>query len=84
MDKAVQQDKPFFVWWKSTWMHIWTQLKAESVGLSKRDGHDLTDYLSGQSPTSPRNTFHLFTDDGDYSAMRWAITTGRPITESCP
>jgi arylsulfatase len=38
MDKAVQQDKPFFVWWNSTRMHIWTRLKDESVGLSKRGG----------------------------------------------
>lgn len=195
MDKAVQKDKPFFVWWNSTRMHIWTRLKEESVGLSKRgglygdglvehdnhvgqlldfldekgiadntiviystdngaevfswpdggstqyrgeknttweggfrvpalirwpgtvkpgtrfneiashndwlptllaaagvenindklkkgyragdqnykvhlDGYDLTDYLSGKTPVSPRNTFHYFTDDGDYSAMR--------------
>lgn len=196
MDKAVQQDKPFFVWWNSTRMHIWTRLKEESIGLSKRgglygdglvehdnhvgqlldfldekgiadntivvystdngaeifswpdggttqfrgeknttweggfrvpamirwpgtvkpgthfnemaahndwlptllaaagvkdikeellkgyqagakqykvhlDGWDLTDYLSGKTQTSPRNTFHYFTDDGDYSALRW-------------
>ena len=38
MDKAVQQDKPFFVWWNATRMHIWTRLKDESVGLSKRGG----------------------------------------------
>ena len=32
MDKAVKQDKPFFVWWNSTRMHIWTHLKPESKG----------------------------------------------------
>jgi len=32
MDKAVKDDKPFFVWWNSTRMHIWTHLKPESVG----------------------------------------------------
>ena len=32
MDKAVEDDKPFFVWWNSTRMHVWTHLKPESVG----------------------------------------------------
>ena len=32
MDRAAEADKPFFVWWNSTRMHIWTHLKAESEG----------------------------------------------------
>ncbi len=32
MDKAVNDDKPFFVWWNSTRMHVWTHLKEESEG----------------------------------------------------
>jgi arylsulfatase len=32
MKDAVAADKPFFVWWNSTRMHIWTHLKAESEG----------------------------------------------------
>ena len=32
MDRAHAADKPFFVWWNSTRMHIWTHLKAESEG----------------------------------------------------
>jgi arylsulfatase len=32
MDKAVKADKPFFVWWNSTRMHVWTHLKPESEG----------------------------------------------------
>ncbi len=32
MDKAVEEDKPFFVWWNSTRMHIFTHLKEESEG----------------------------------------------------
>lgn len=196
MDKAIQQKKPFFVWWNASRMHVWTRLKEESVGLSKRggiygdglvehdghvgellnflddkgiadntivlyttdngaevftwpdggttqfkgeknttweggfrvpalvrwpgtikpgtylnemvahndwmptllaaagvkdvkgkllkgyqaggatykvhlDGYDMTDYFSGKTEDSPRNTFHYFTDDGDYSAIRW-------------
>ncbi len=32
MDRAVKAKKPFFVWWNSTRMHIWTHLKPESEG----------------------------------------------------
>jgi arylsulfatase A-like enzyme len=32
MEKAVKDDKPFFVWWNSTRMHVWTHLKPESKG----------------------------------------------------
>src|SRR5579862_1055725 len=32
IDKAVKDDKPFFVWWNSTRMHIFTHLKKESDG----------------------------------------------------
>ena len=32
MDDAVNDDKPFFVWWNSTRMHVNTHLKPESEG----------------------------------------------------
>ncbi len=32
MDRAKKADKPFFVWWNSTRMHIFTHLKKESEG----------------------------------------------------
>jgi len=32
MEQAVAADKPFFVWWNSTRMHIWTHLKPGSEG----------------------------------------------------
>jgi arylsulfatase A-like enzyme len=32
LEKAKRADKPFFVWWNSTRMHIWTHLKPESAG----------------------------------------------------
>jgi len=32
MEQAVKDDKPFFVWWNSTRMHIWTHLSPESEG----------------------------------------------------
>ena len=32
MDKAHNDGKPFFIWWNSTRMHIFTHLKPESEG----------------------------------------------------
>ncbi len=32
IDGAVKQNKPFFVWFNSTRMHVWTHLKKESDG----------------------------------------------------
>ena len=32
MADAKKANKPFFLWWNSTRMHIWTRLKAESQG----------------------------------------------------
>lgn len=32
IDKAHKADKPFFVWFNSTRMHVWTHLKQESEG----------------------------------------------------
>ena len=32
MENAVKDKKPFFVWWNSTRMHIWTHLKPEWEG----------------------------------------------------
>ena len=32
LDKAAKSDKPFFLWWNSTRMHIHTHLKKESAG----------------------------------------------------
>ena len=32
MEQQNKADKPFFVWWNSTRMHVWTHLKKESQG----------------------------------------------------
>jgi len=34
MEKAVKDDKPFFVWLSATRMHVWTRLKKESIGVT--------------------------------------------------
>jgi arylsulfatase len=32
IDKAAKSEKPFFVWFNTTRMHVWTHLKKESLG----------------------------------------------------
>jgi arylsulfatase len=32
IDRAINQDKPFFVWMNTTRMHVWTRLKASAEG----------------------------------------------------
>ncbi len=49
MTDAKKADKPFFLWWNSTRMHVWTHLKKESEGktglgvypdgMVEHDGH---------------------------------------------
>ncbi|MDQ9093178.1 arylsulfatase [Pseudoalteromonas haloplanktis] len=34
MERSVKQDKPFFMWFNTTRMHVWTHLKDESVGTT--------------------------------------------------
>ncbi|WP_373960165.1 arylsulfatase [Vibrio gigantis] len=38
IDRAHEEKKPFFLWFNSTRMHVWTHLKEESKGLSQRGG----------------------------------------------
>ena len=49
LERAKKEDKPFFLWWNSTRMHVWTRLKKESEGktglgiypdgMVEHDGH---------------------------------------------
>jgi arylsulfatase A-like enzyme len=34
IERQVKADKPFFCWWNSTRMHVWTHLKKESQGVT--------------------------------------------------
>ena len=34
IERASAADQPFFLWWNSTRMHVWTRLKAESKGVT--------------------------------------------------
>jgi len=50
--KAKASGKPFFLWWNSTRMHIFTHLKPESVGKTglgvEADGMVVHDAMVGQ------------------------------------
>lgn len=81
MEKAVADDKPFFVWWNSTRMHIWTHLKPESEGktglgvypdgMVEHDGHVgvLLDKLDELGITD--NTIVMYSTDNGAECMSW-------------
>jgi len=81
IDKAVKEDKPFFCWWNSTRMHIFTHLKEESKGVTglgvypdgmvEHDGHvgvllDKIDQLGIAD-----NTIVMYATDNGAEEMSW-------------
>jgi arylsulfatase len=81
MDKAVKEDKPFFCWWNSTRMHIFTHLKKESQGVTglgvypdgmvEHDGHvgKLLDKLDQLGIAD--NTIVMYSTDNGAEVMSW-------------
>jgi len=81
MEQAVNDDKPFFCWWNSTRMHIWTHLKKESQGktglgvypdgMVEHDGHvgQLLDKLDALGITD--NTIVMYSTDNGAEVMSW-------------
>jgi arylsulfatase len=81
IDKAVKDDKPFFVWWNSTRMHIFTHLKKESQGktglgvypdgMVEHDGHvgKLLDKLDQLGIAD--NTIVMYSTDNGAEVMSW-------------
>ena len=81
MQRAKDADKPFFIWWNSTRMHIFTHLKEESAGktglgiypdgMVEHDGHiglllDKLDELG-----LAENTIVMYSTDNGAEAMSW-------------
>jgi arylsulfatase len=78
---ANSQDQPFFVWFNTTRMHIWTHLKAESEGVTgqgvfadgmvEHDGHvgQLLDLLDELGITE--NTIVMYSTDNGAEVMSW-------------
>ena len=81
IDKAVADDKPFFCWFNSTRMHIFTHLKKESEGVTglgvypdgmvEHDGHvgQLLDKLDELGIAE--NTIVMYSTDNGAEVMSW-------------
>jgi arylsulfatase A-like enzyme len=81
IDKAVKDNKPFFCWWNSTRMHIWTHLKKESQGVTglgvypdgmvEHDGHvgQLLKKLDELGIAD--NTIVMYSTDNGAECMSW-------------
>jgi arylsulfatase len=81
IDRAHKADKPFFVWWNSTRMHIWTHLKKESAGktglgvypdgMVEHDGHvgQLLKKLDDLGIAD--NTIVMYSTDNGAEVMTW-------------
>ena len=81
MTKAHQDGKPFFVWWNSTRMHIWTHLKESSRGKTGLgvypDGMVEHDAMVGQLLDKLKelgiddNTIVMYSTDNGAETMSW-------------
>jgi arylsulfatase A-like enzyme len=81
MDKAVKDKKPFFVWWNSTRMHIFTHLKPSSDGKTGlgiyADGMVEHDAMVGQLLAKltelgvENNTIVMYSTDNGAETFTW-------------
>jgi arylsulfatase A-like enzyme len=81
LEKAKKADKPFFLWWNSTRMHIWTHLKPESVGKTglgiEADGMVEHDAMVGQLLDKLKelgledNTIVMYSTDNGAEEFSW-------------
>jgi arylsulfatase len=81
LEKAAKSDKPFFLWWNSTRMHIWTHLKDESKGVTGLgvypDGMVEHDAMVGQLLDKLKelglddNTIVMYSTDNGAEKMSW-------------
>jgi arylsulfatase len=81
MERSVKSEKPFFLWWNSTRMHIWTHLKDESKGVTgngvyadgmvEHDGHvgQLLDKLKELGIED--NTVVMYSTDNGAEVFSW-------------
>jgi arylsulfatase len=81
MGRAKKANKPFFLWWNSTRMHIWTRLKKESEGktglgiypdgMVEHDGHvgQVLDKLKELGLED--NTIVMYSTDNGAEVFTW-------------
>jgi arylsulfatase A-like enzyme len=81
MDRAKKADKPFFLWWNSTRMHVWTHLKPESEGktglgvypdgMVEHDGHIGQVLAKLKELGLDENTIIMYSTDNGAEMMTW-------------
>jgi arylsulfatase A-like enzyme len=81
MDQATAADKPFFLWFNSTRMHVWTHLKEESKGVTgqgiyadgmvEHDGHVGQLLAKLEELGIADNTIVMYSTDNGAEAMTW-------------
>jgi arylsulfatase len=81
MERAKQADKPFFLWWNSTRMHIFTHLKPESVGktglgiyadgMVEHDGHVGEVLAKLKELGLDENTIVMYSTDNGSEFFSW-------------
>ena len=81
MENATKDDEPFFIWYNTTRMHIWTRLKPESKGVTGQgifaDGMVEHDGMVGQLLEKldelgiADNTIVMYSTDNGAELMSW-------------
>jgi len=81
MERAKKDNKPFFIWWNSTRMHIWTHLKPESEGVTglgvypdgmvEHDGHVGQLLAKLEELGLDQNTIVMYSTDNGAETMSW-------------
>jgi arylsulfatase len=81
MERAKKADKPFFLWWNSTRMHIFTHLKAESDGktgqgiyadgMVEHDGHVGQLLAKLEELGLEDNTIIMYSTDNGAETFTW-------------
>ena len=81
IERQHEQGKPFFLWWNSTRMHVWTRLKKESQGVTgiglypdgmvEHDGHvgQLLDKIDELGIAD--NTVVMYSTDNGAEKFTW-------------
>jgi arylsulfatase A-like enzyme len=81
MDRAKKADKPFFLWWNSTRMHVFTHLKPESEGktglgiyadgMTEHDGHVGQVLAKLKELGLDENTIIMYSSDNGAETFTW-------------
>jgi len=81
MEEAKKEDKPFFLWWNSTRMHIFTHLKPESEGktglgvypdgMVEHDGHVGEMLAKLKELGLEDNTIVMYATDNGSESFSW-------------